>query len=545
LRLRTALALVATATAFAACTRVGGGGAGGARHSWTQPNVLRVAIQGDVKNLNPLLSSNTTDGFIANLMFEPLTSADDRGNPVPILATTVPTPENGGVSKDGLAVIYHLRRDAKWTDGQNVTARDVKFSWQAIMNSSNNVVSRHGYDYVRSIDAPNDYTVVVHLREKFSPFVNTFFAMSDQPMEIVPAHVLAKYPDINQIPFNERPTVSDGPFRFVEWARGDRIIVGRNDGFFLGRPHLDKIAIRIIPDENTTINLLKTHAIDFMFQASPETYPALKSAPDVSLPFVNVNGYERMQLNTSHPVLADPRVRLAIACAIDKRQLVDTLVYGQMKEATEDIPDWLWAFDPGVRSYPYDPSRARDLLRQAGWSPGSDGMMRKNGEPLSLVMVTNNSNVTRRQASLQVQAMLHAVGIETEIKFYPGEVLFAPAGFGGILQLGKYDISLNGWYAGIDPDDSAQYMCQNVPPSGYNYSRFCNPEMQAAESAALTHYDRASRKAAYARTQRVLSKYNPEIFFWWRRQMEPISVDFKGFDPNPVVESWNAWQWTI
>lgn len=507
--------------------------------------MLRIAVQSDVKSLNPLLNSNTTDGLIAFLMFEPLLSADAKGNPVPILATAVPAPENGGVSRDGLTVTYHMRRNAKWTDGVPVTSADVKWSWQAIMNPNNNIVSRHGYDYVKSIDTPNPYTVVVHLKQKFSPFVNTFFAMSDQPMPVAPAHVLSRYPDINQLAFNSRPDVGDGPFKFVEWAHNDHITVERNDKFFMGRPRLRRIEIRIVPDENTTVNQMKTHAIDFMFQASPETYPALKSAPGVELPFVSVNGYERIQVNTSHPMLADPRMREAIAYAIDKRRLVDTLTYGQMTQATEDIPDWLWAFNPTVKSYPHDPATARQLLREQGWRLGSDGIMHRNGVPLSLVLVTNNSNATRRQAALEVQAMLREAGIDVEIKSFPGAMLFAPAGMGGILQLGKFDLSLNGWYAGIDPDDSAQYMCQNVPPGGYNYSRFCNADMQAAETAALTHYTRADRTAAYFQTQRILARDNPEIFLWWRRQMEPINVDFHGFDPNPVVESWNAWQWSI
>lgn len=538
-------AIVFAAVVLAGCSKVSNGTSSTGRHSWTQPGVLRVAVQSDLKTLNPLLNSNTTDGFVANLLFEPLLSADAKGNPVPILTTGVPSTENGGVSKDGLTITYHLRRDAKWTDGQPVTSKDVKWSWEAIMNPRNNVVSRHGYDYVKSIDTPDDYTVVVHLKQRFSPFVNTFFAMSDQPMPVAPAQILSKYADINQIPFDNNPSVSDGPFRFVEWSRNDHITLVRNDGFFLGRPRLNRIEIKMIPDENTTVNLLKTHAIDFMFQASPETYPALKSVPDIHLAFVNVNGYERVQLNTARPYLSDPRVRLAVAYAIDKQRLVDTLTYGQMNEATEDIPDWMWAFNPGVRSYPHDPAKARELLREAGWTAGADGIMRKNGQPLTLVLVTNNSNATRRQASLELQEMLRQAGIQVEIKYFPGDVLFAPAGMGGILQLGRFDLSVNGWYAGIDPDDSAQYMCQNVPPGGYNYSRFCNPEMQAAQNAALTNYDRAGRKTAYFETQRLLARDNPEIFFWWRRQMEPISVDFKGFDPNPVLESWNAWQWSI
>jgi peptide/nickel transport system substrate-binding protein len=544
-RLLGAIAAVALLAVGAGCSKVANQGLGGGRHAWTEAGVLRIAIQSDVKNLNPLLNSNTTDGFIAFLLFEPLLAADAKGNPVPILAAAIPSSENGGISADGLTITYHLRQGAKWSDGVAVTSQDVKWSWRAIMNPNNNIVSRHGYDFIKSVDTPNDTTVVVHLKTKFAPFVNTFFAMSDQPFPVAPEHVLSKYSDINQIAFNTAPTVSDGPFRFVQWSRGDHVTLTRNDAFFMGKPGLSRIEIKIIPDENTSINLLKTHAIDYIFQASPNTYPALQSAADVKLDFVNVNGYESVQLNVARPLLTDPLVREAIAYAIDKQQLASTLTHGMMKVATEDIPDWMWAFDPTVHSYPHDPTKARELLRGAGWAPGPDGVMRKNGQSLDLLLVSNNSNATRREASLQLQAMFRQAGIGTVIKYYTGAELFAPAGMGGILQLGKFDLSLAGWYAGIDPDNSSQYMCQNVPPGGYNYSRYCNPDMQAAQNAALTHYDRPSRTAAYFKIQQLLARDNPQIFFWWTRQMEPVSVDFKGFDPNPVTESWNAWQWSI
>ncbi|HUY40657.1 MAG TPA: peptide ABC transporter substrate-binding protein [Candidatus Dormibacteraeota bacterium] len=542
--MRRAVAFVALSLLLASCTRSIGNVQGG-RHAWTVPGDLRIAIQGDLKNLNPLLASNTTDVFVARLMFEPLVSADARGNPVPMLAAQVPTLENGGVSRDGLAITYHLRRDAYWTDGVPVTARDVKWSWQAIMNPNNNVVSRHGYDEIRTIDTPDPYTVVVHLKEKFSPFVNTFFAESDQPYPIAPAHVLDKYPNINQVPFNSEPTVSDGPFRFGEWSHGDHITLLRNDRFFMGRPGLQRVELKIVPDENTSVNMLRTHAIDWIYQASIETYPQTSQIPDTHIVWMNINGYEDIQLNDARPYLRDVRVRQAIAYALDKGELIRTLTYGQQKEATEDLPDWMWAFDPNVRSYPHDLARARALLEAAGWAPGPDGIMRKNGQPLVLVEVTNPSNVTRSKESVIVQAQLRQAGIEVQVKDFPGDVLFAPAGEGGILQLGHFDLSLAGWFSGIDPDDSSQYMCKNVPPGGYNYSRYCSAAMDAAENDALTHFDHATRKAAYARTQQLLHDDVPEIFVYWYRFQQPISDDFKGFDPNPVEEAWNAWQWSI
>jgi peptide/nickel transport system substrate-binding protein len=538
------LALTALGAVLAGCTQTGGGPSGGAARGG-QPGVLRIAIQSDLKNLNPLLNSNTTDAMVARLMFEPLISANPQGQPVPILTTSVPSQQNGGISKDGLTITYHLRKNAKWSDGVPVTSKDVKWSWQAIMNPNNNVISRHGYDYVKSIDTPDDYTVVIHLKQKFAPFVNTFFAESDQPYPIAPAHVLSKYSNINMVPFNSDPTVTDGPFKFVRWVHGDHIELSANDAFFMGKPGLRSVYVRIIPDENTIRNLLRTHDIDWMFQASINNYPEVKNMPGIKLVFVDVNGYEDVQLNVQRPYLQDVRVRQAIAYAIDKQRIIQTLTYGQQKVAIEDQPPFMWSFDKNLRDYPFDPNAAKQLLQQAGWTPGPDGIARKNGERLTLVLVSNGSNVTRRKEAVELQEMLRSAGIDLQIKNYQADVLFAPAGEGGILQNGKFDLSLAGWYAGIDPDDSSQYTCANMAPNGYNYSRYCNPDMEAAQKTALDNYDQPTRKRAYFRIQEILHRDVPEIFTYYQRQLQPINANFKGFAPNPVTEVWNAWQWSI
>ncbi|HEY8314980.1 MAG TPA: peptide ABC transporter substrate-binding protein [Candidatus Baltobacteraceae bacterium] len=495
---------------------------------------LRIAVSQDAKSLNPILSSNTVDGFIQRFMFEPLLSADPRGNPVPMLAAQVPSRANGGVSGDGRTITYHLRKNARWTDGVPVTAADVRFSWQAIMNPNNNAVSRHGYDDIARIDTPDDRTAVVHLKKPFAPFVNTFFAESDQPYSIVPEHVLAHYPNVNQIPFDARPDVTDGPFRFVEWVHGDRIVMTANDGFFMGKPHLRRIEIHIVPDENTSVNLLRTHAIDYMYQASIATYPALKNIPGIHLVWVGVNGYEGIGMNLRHKPLDDPRVRRAISYAIDKSRLVRTLTYDQEKIATEDLPDWMWAFNPKVRSDPYDPAKARALLHSAGVKT-----------PLNLVMVTETANVTHKREAVLLQAMLRQIGVNVEVKTYPGDLLYAPAGAGGIVNGGSFDIAIWPWYAGIDPDNSSQFTCANIPPHGYNEARYCNHEMEALQNRALTQYDRTARASAYRGIEALLARDRPLVAFWWQRQQEALAVNLKGFAPNPVVESWNAWQWSL
>ena len=507
--------------------------------------MLRVALPQDVKTLNPLLDSTTADGFVDRLMFEPLISADSHGNPVPILALAVPSWSNGGISKDGLTITYHLRGNARWSDGVPVTSADVKWSWQAIMNSANNVISRHGYDVIRDIDTPDARTVVVHLKRSFAPFVNTFFAESDQPYNVAPAHVLAKYANLNQIPFNTAPLVSDGPFRFVEWVHGDHVLLTANDAFFLGAPKLRQIRVEVIPDENTSIQLLRTHAIDYMFQASINTYHEIKDIPDVRIVWDDMNGFQGIALNLSHDPVSNPLVRTAIASAIDRAELVKTLTSGQEKMATEDLPDWLWAFNPHAQPPSYDPSRAKRLLAQAGFVPGNDGVARRHGVPLRLLFVSDSADATHRKMIVLVQEMLRNVGIEADIKLYPLDVLYAAAGMGGIMHSGKFDLITYPWYSGIDPDNSSQFMCENFPPGGYNDTRYCTPEMERAQVQALASYDRATRRRAYFKVEALLARDNPLVFLWWQRQQEPVSVDFKGFAPNPAVESWNAWQWSI
>ncbi len=538
----TAARVIAAAIALAACTKTGDVTAG--RHPWTVPGLLRVAVPEEPKNLNPLLAGTTIEIFIDRLMFEPLLSADPRGNPVPMLAAKVPTQDNGGVSRDGLTIVYRLRDDARWSDGTPVTAHDVAWSWQAIENTRNNVVSRHGYDDVRAIDTPDPHTLVVHLKQPFSPFVNTFFAESDQPYEIVPAHVLGRYPDINQIPFNDRPLVSDGPFRFTSWQRGDRILLDANPSFFNGPPRLKHVEIHFVPNEETAVNLLRTHTIDYIQQPSIGTYPALRGLPDTQIVWVNVNGFEGMEMNLSHPPLDDVRVRRAVAAALDKAAFTREVTHGQTITATEDLPNWIWAFDPFVRSVPFDPTAAAASLARLGWIAGSDGIARKNGRALELTLTTDSVTAAHRAESLLVQAALRRIGIAVQVKYYPLDILYAPAGMGGIQHGGKFDLLVYGWYAGIDPDNSSELTCENFPPHGYNDPRYCSREMDALQAAALTHYDRRTRKGAYSKIEHLLSIDNPILYFWWQRQQEAISVDFHGFAPNPVTESWNAWQWS-
>jgi len=546
------LGALACALSVGACTKVGDQTAASSTSAANGiiPGELRVATQRSPNTLNPILSANTTEGFINRLSFDTLLTYDPRTHQtVPDLATDVPTEQNGGISKDGLTITYHLHGGVKWHDGVAFTSKDVKFTWEAMMNNANNVNERVGYEDVQSVDTPNDTTVVFHLKHKFAPFVNTVFAESDSPVCIIPEHLLAKFPNLNQIPFNQQP-VGTGPFKVARWVRGDHIELVANDDYFRGKPKLRTIIVREIPDENTSLNALRSHDVDWIFEASPQLYKELKNLPGVVTVLNDQPQTLGIAMNTSRPPLNDLRVRRAIAYAVDKQSLVDKNTGGSATVAWADQPPFMWAYDPNVMKYPHDLAKAKALLAEAGWTPGPNGMAQKNGQPLSLQLAYNVENVTRRLAAVQVQAMLKEAGIAAEIKTYPANLFFATYGQGGIMTNGKFDLAMFGWIAGVDPDDHSLYECDQIPrpshPDGVNYTRYCNKtEMDPAQKAALTTYDEPARKKAYAEIQTLLARDVPEDYIWYPRQAHAITPEFKGFAPNPVNESWNAYEWEI
>lgn len=530
-----------------ACSKVGDqtSNAGGSHAPGTIPGQLRVAIQRSPNTLNPILSAFTTESFINRLSFDLLVTVSSDGKTmVPDLAAEVPTTKNGGISADGLTITYHLRKNVRWQDGVPFTSKDVTFSWQAMMNNANNVNDRVGYEDVRSVDTPDAATVVFHLKQKFAPFVNTVFGESDSPICVIPEHILGKYHDLNRVPFNQEP-IGTGPFKVARWVRGDHIELVANDDYFRGKPKLKSIVIREIPDENSSLNALRSHDVDWIFQPSPNLYNTLKTIPDIKIVLAEQPNSLGMYFNTSRPPLNDVRVRRAIAYAVDKQGLIERFTGGSAKVAWADQPDYSFFYNPNVQKYPYDVAKAKELLAEAGYTPGPDGMMRKNGQPLSLQLAYNVENATRRLVTVQLQSTLKQAGIDAPIKAYPANVYFATYGQGGILTTGKYDMAVGGWVAGIDPDDHSLYRCDQIPPAGTNYTRYCSKEMDAEQKIALSEYDPARRKPAYDRIQELLARDAPENYLWFTGFPNPINPDFKGFAPNPINEAWNAYEWEI
>ncbi len=330
----------------------------------------------------------------------------------------------------------------------------------------------------------------------------------------------------------------------AKWLRGDHIEFVANPNYFSGKPRISKIVVHFIPDENTAVNEMRTHELDWFHAASETSYSQLKTIPGVRNVISPRNSYRGMLINIESPLVRDVRVRRAIAYAIDKESIVQKVTYGAAHAATEDIPSFMWAYDRAVPAYHYDPAKAKQLLAQAGWVSGPGGILHKAGTPLELRFVLRQGAATDTRLSVTIQSQLRAVGIDPLIKTYQGSMLFG-GGTSGVLSGGHYDIDLSGFNSGFDPDNSAQFTCSARPPNGYNWSRYCTAEMDAAQAQAVSSYDRNVRKAAYAKIERLLARDVPQIFMYWQPEIDAVNPALKNFTGGPFFPDWNAYLWEL
>lgn len=515
------------------------------QHGGTIPGVLRFADIGEPENLSTLLSTQYITVDLSYLMYSYFFNVDDHDNFVPEIATEVPTVQNGGISPDGKTITYHLRRGVKWQDGAPLTAKDVVFTFHAIMNPKNNVQVQTGYDHIASVDAPDDYTVVVHMRKVFAPIV-AFFMGLQGGFSILPAHLLAQYPSLNRVAWNNHP-IGSGPFKFVEWVHGDHITLVANPLYWRGPPKLKKIIFRIIGDTNTITTQLQTHEIDAWFRADPGKYQQLQALQnDYNVTATPENVFGHLDLNTRDPILNDVNVRRAITSGIDRQRIAQDATNGVFQVSDTDQSVFSWANDHHAPYFPYDPAKAKALLDAAGWVPGPDGIRRKKGQRLELqISYIGGQVIAQRLASL-VQEEMRAIGIAITQKPYPTPVFFASQQAGGIINSGRYQIAYFGWISGVDPDDSSLYSCDQFPPVGQNDLFWCDPTLDQAEKDAIATVDQERRKRDYQIISRELGMQAPTVFMFSERRIDVYPKTMHGFKPSPAESAnWNSYDWSM
>lgn len=211
-----------------------------------------------------------------------------------------------------------------------------------------------------------------------------------------------------------------------------------------------------------------------------------------------------------------------------------------------DQPPFFWAHNDRVHRYPYNPRLAAQMLDNAGWRMGLDGVRHKGGHSLDLTMVGFSGSSTATLAEQWIKAQWHQVGVRLTIQNYSSDKLYASQADGGIEQLGQFDVAYEEWANGVDPDESQLFLCHLAPPAGWNIYHYCDPRLDAAENAGLTHYDQRERKRAYDRVQEILTDDLPIFVIWFQQRQDVVNIDLKNYRPaSAVTPFWNTYAWEI
>ncbi len=529
------------------CTKVGTSG-GSSGNPWTRPGHFTFAESGDVKSLNPMLATSAPAGDLAMFIFSYAVRYDDRARPVPDALREIPTIENGDVSKDGLTLRYKLRPNIYFHDGVQLTCKDLAFTWKAVMNPANNDITHEGYRDIESIDCSDPLVAVIHMKRVYAPFLQQLWGINGNA-PILPAHLLAGVNDakgsFNTAPYQAAP-VGSGPFKFVRWNRGSDVELVAFDKYFLGRPKLDSVTFKTVPDEATLVTQLRTHEIDMAARVGNGSWPQLQGIPGVTAIALPTFQFSHVDFNLRRPLFADVRLRRALEVAIDRPSIVEKVLHGNGDLNPTSVPAKLSPyFDPHAVSYPFDPARARAMLDAAGWKAGPDGIRVKGGQRLAFSYATQTESGTARAVEALIQREWHDVGADVSIKNQPTAQFFDNTA-NGVLQGGKYDVASFAWLAAADPDDSAIYSGHDLAPSGQNALFWNDPIATKAMDDQLATVDPVRRKKDSWIEQERFADQVPSIVLYFVREPHGYNSDLKGFSPSPVISPfWDPQDYSI
>lgn len=481
--------------------------------------------------MNPLVANDIE----VWALFDPLVQLDMKLQARPALA------EKWEVSADGMTYTFHMNKTAKWSDGQPVTAQDVVFTFDKVADTKINAINRGSFGPMDSWSATDDATVVFKLKSPSLPFI---WAIAQQ--RIAPKHILenATADDINSGSFNRAPTATNGPWKYVSGTLDGDLVLGRNDAYYMAQgsndyrftPYLDRLIFRSVPDTNTILLKLRSGDCDtWALTMDEDTYKSVKQVPGLTVKTIPVGITTRLMLNTENPLFSDRLVRQAMAYAMDRAGIVTKLLPDVVQLANTEIDPSLPGYDPSVKGIPYDPAKAKDLLTQAGWTLGSDGVLAKGGTKFSF---TCDIPSTYPEASV-IQQNLKAVGIDMQMK---------NADWAQLLTT-RYtaDFLCNYTDPGWDnfPDRRYRWHSTLIPPNGQNYAHYKNPDLDKVLDSAYTASSIDAAKPFYAQFQKIMAEEVPDIPMYHSFMTIVADARLTGYDVGPIYYTDTACKWKV
>jgi peptide/nickel transport system substrate-binding protein len=482
-------------------------------------------------------SGLTVSYELGDLMDLPLLQIDNKLQFVPKLITEVPTTANGDISADGLSIKFPLRQDVKWQDGKDFTSADVKFTWQVIMMPGTDVTGHAGWDQITDVQTPDPYTAIFKFKTIDAAFLSQISLVG-----MLPQHLLSgkAADEINKDPWFRAP-VGTGPFMFKEWVPGDHITLVKNPNYFEpGKPYLDTIIWKIIPDSNALVNQLQTGDIDMALRLSDTDAETADTFSKVTRVSDSTVSPWLIWVNDQAPGLNDPVVRQALSYGLDRQGITQQLLKGLLQPAYSYEPPDSWAYDPNLPKYEFNIDKANQILDAAGWAKGADGIREKNGVKLSFKIENIAGQQERIQILTTVAQTWKQIGVDAQLDLVDVGTLF-----GNMLPKDKFQMAYS--YSGLtaDPDLSTMYFCPQNNPSG-NYGRYCNTQVDQYIKDELATFDQAKRKDALWKAQELIAQDVPYLYLAWRADHTVFNKRIHGYLPCPgYIELWNAQDWYV
>lgn len=493
-------------------------------------DTLIIGSGADAVTLLPVLASDGTSSDINGLVYNGLVRYDKDLNIEGELA------ERWEISPDNLTLTFHLRQGVRWHDGAPFTAEDVLFTYRLLVDPKTPTAYAERYRQVATAEVLDAHTFRVRYHKPLAT------ALISWAFSVHPRHLLEGV-EITKSPLASHP-VGTGPYRFVAWKRGEKIVLEANPDYFEGPPYIQRVLYRVIPDASTMFLEMQSGGLDYM-GLTPLQYAMQTDTPAFRRRFRKYHypafAYTYLGYNLRRPIFQDKRTRQALSFAIDKQEIIDGVLLGLGKIARGPYKPGSWVYNPEVKRYSYDPKRARALLAEAGWQDSDgDGVLDRDGQPLSFTIVTNQGNDQRVKAGEIIQRRLSEVGVKVKL-----QVVEWAAFLKEFINPGNFDATILGWSGGIDPDVYNVWHSSKTGPGELNFIAFQNAEVDQLLEAGRRIFDQKERKRFYDRFQEILAEEQPYTFLYVPESLPVVAARFRGIEPAPAGIMHNFIRWYV
>ncbi|CAI3221161.1 Oligopeptide ABC transporter, substrate-binding protein OppA (TC 3.A.1.5.1) [Desulfovibrio diazotrophicus] len=485
---------------------------------------------GEASNLIPYLTADAPSHEIADLLYVAPLRYDKNLQPEPWAA------QSWSLEDGGKRLRFTLRKGILWEDGKELTTADVAFTCKLAADPATGSPYAEDFLRIKDLRIIDRYTFEVTYDQFFARAVATWMN------PILPKHILEGQ-NIRTTDFARKP-LGAGPYRLTSWESGSRMVLTASPTYFMGRPHIDKIVYRIIPDTATMFMETRAGRLDVM-DLSPLQYLRQTSGPVWEREFRKyrylASMYVFLGFNLEHPFFKDVRVRRAISLALDRDALIKGVLLGQGIPAFGPFKPGTWASHPTLKPLRQDLAAARALLAQAGFvDHDHDGILDRDGKPLAFTILTNQGNEQRILTATVIQSQLRAIGVDVRIRTVEWAAFIRE-----FVNKGRFDAVLLGWTIPQDPDIYQVWHSSQAVEGGLNFTHYRNPEVDTLLEEARSLPDQDQRARLYWRIQEILDRDQPYCFLFVPYALPVVQRRFQGIEPALAGIMYNFEQWWV